>query len=54
MKLLIVCWILSLVFVGIARKLIFIECITRHGIRYPSFPNDYDYSNITDVSNAKS
>ena len=31
-----------------SKKLVFIECITRHGVRYPSFPNHYDFSNISE------
>ena len=30
-----------------ARKLIMIQCITRHGVRYPQYPNEHDFSNIT-------
>lgn len=35
-----------------ARHLLMIETITRHGVRYPQFPNAYDHSNITLLDNA--
>lgn len=35
-----------------ARKLVMIECVVRHGVRYPQFANPYDYSNITAIDNA--
>jgi hypothetical protein len=35
-----------------ARKLQFIEVVTRHGVRYPQYLNDYDFSNITLVDGA--
>ena len=34
---------------AISRQLIMIQCITRHGVRYPQFPNDYDHSNNTSI-----
>lgn len=30
-----------------ASQLMFVEIISRHGVRYPAFPNDYDFSNIS-------
>jgi len=30
---------------ALSRQLLMIECITRHGVRYPQFPNDHDHSN---------
>lgn len=34
------------------RQLKFIQVISRHGVRYPSYPNDYDHSNITTIRNS--
>lgn len=39
--------------VAICRKLKFIEVVTRHGVRYPSYPNNYDHSNISFNPNLK-
>lgn len=35
------------------KQLKFIEVVSRHGVRYPSYPNAYDNSNITIIRNAK-
>ena len=35
-----------------ARSLVMIETITRHGVRYPQFPNAHDHSNVTVLDNA--
>lgn len=36
-----------------SRQLIMIECLTRHGVRYPQIVNQHDHSNITNPADLK-
>jgi len=42
--------LISLLFlftISLTKKLMFVQVTSRHGARYPSYPNQIDYSNIT-------
>jgi hypothetical protein len=53
-KLMILPLFLQLILSAIARELKFIQVVSRHGARYPSYPNDYDFSNISTIHNSVS